>query len=386
MKIRQGGLIKPKLNMLFYGATGTGKSTQALEIAKFKREDGTPFRVFCFDIESGGADECLEELEAQGVDTRNVFMAYTQSLSEVEQYVDKIAKGETLYYLDDDGDETDEPILDAYGENFVPDAVIVDGTSVLKLTNTQSLLQLSQKRNKIKAKNNGGTAEEIYVATQNAGLEYKDHAQLNYAGQRLVLSLMALPVHVIMTAREKDEKISTRNDDGSFTSTPTGRKLPDSFAGIDYNIKSMIRMFRNDDGEVCYSVEKDRTKTFTPGDVVVNPSLLAFEKTLNNGAGRRSFAIKNDLDDAIQTDRKIFEQELLGDVFEEKPVVQNNNIEMSAEEIIASINETMRDMTQTERDKKKAALSSAGLACNPAAIKKLTDVAVLSQILDIVKA
>ena len=150
MKIRQGGLIRPKLNMLFYGAPGTGKSTQALEIAKFKREDGTPFRVFCFDIESGGVDEVLEDLENQGVDTRNIFVAYTQSLSEVELYVAKIAKGEDLYYLDDDGEETDELITDAYGEKFVPDAVIVDGTSVLKLTNTQSLLQLSQKRNKIK--------------------------------------------------------------------------------------------------------------------------------------------------------------------------------------------------------------------------------------------
>ena len=204
MKIRQGGLIKPKLNMLFYGATGTGKSTQALEIAKFKREDGTPFRVFCFDIESGGVDECLEELEMQGVDTRNIFVAYTQSLSEVELYVSKIAKGETLYYLDDDGEETDDPIKDAFGENLVPDAVIVDGTSVLKLTNTQSLLQLSQKRNKIKAKNNGGTAEEIYVATQNAQLEIRDYNQMSYAGQKLVLSLMALPIHVIMTAREKE--------------------------------------------------------------------------------------------------------------------------------------------------------------------------------------
>lgn len=385
MKIRQGGLIKPKLNMLFYGATGTGKSTQALEIAKFKREDGTPFRVFCFDIESGGADECLEELEMQGVDTRNVFMAYTQSLSEVEQYVDKIAKGEQLFYLDDDGDETSEPILDAYGEPFVPDAVIVDGTSVLKLTNTQSLLQLSQKRNKIKAKNNGGTAEEIYVATQNAGLEMRDFNQLNYAGQRLVLSLMALPVHVIMTAREKDEKISSRDENGQFVSTPTGRKLPESFSGIDYNIKTMIRMFRNDDGEVCYSVEKDRTKTFNPGDVVVNPSLLSFERTIDKGSGRKEFAIKNDLDDAIQTDRKIFEKELLGDVLEEKEAVGNSEVQ-NAEDIIDSINGTMRNMAQAERDKKKAALSSAGLPCNPSAIKQVTDIAVLSQILDIVKS
>ena len=384
MKIRQGGLIKPKLNMLFYGATGTGKSTQALEIAKFKREDGTPFRVFCFDIESGGVDECLEELEMQGVDTRNIFVAYTQSLSEVELYVSKIAKGETLYYLDDDGEETDDPIKDAFGENFVPDAVIVDGTSVLKLTNTQSLLQLSQKRNKIKAKNNGGTAEEIYVATQNAQLEIRDYNQMAYAGQKLVLSLMALPIHVIMTAREKEEMVSSKNADGQFVSTPTGKTLPDSFKGVDYNIKTMIRMFRNEDDEVCYSVEKDRTKTFNVGDVVVNPSLTAFEKTINKGAGRQEFAIKNDLDDAIQKDKQIFEKEMLGDIANDS-IIQGNS-DGNADDIIASINEVMRAMTQIERDKKKAALASASLPASPAAIKKLTDIDTLNQILTIIKS
>lgn len=384
MKIRQGGLIKPKLNMLFYGATGTGKSTQALEIAKFKREDGTPFRVFCFDIESGGVDECLEELEMQGVDTRNIFVAYTQSLSEVELYVSKIAKGETLYYLDDDGEETDDPIKDAFGENFVPDAVIVDGTSVLKLTNTQSLLQLSQKRNKIKAKNNGGTAEEIYVATQNAQLEIRDYNQMAYAGQKLVLSLMALPIHVIMTAREKEEMVSSKNADGQFVSTPTGKTLPDSFKGVDYNIKTMIRMFRNEDDEVCYSVEKDRTKTFNVGDVVVNPSLTAFEKTINKGAGRQEFAIKNDLDDAIQKDKQIFEKEMLGDIANDS-IIQGNS-DGNADDIIASINEAMRAMTQIERDKKKAALASASLPASPATIKKITDIDTLNQILTIIRS
>lgn len=384
MKIRQGGLIRPKLNMLFYGAPGTGKSTQALEIAKFKREDGTPFRVFCFDIESGGADEVLEELADQGVDIRNVFVAYTQSLSEVELYVSKIAKGEDLYYLDDEGEETEELITDAYGEKFVPDAVIVDGTSVLKLTNTQSLLQLSQKRNKIKAKNNGGTAEEIYVATQNAGLELKDYNQLNYAGQRLVLSLMALPIHVILTAREKDEKVSSKDANGQFTSTPTGRKLPDSFAGIDYNIKTQIRMFRNEDEEVCYSIEKDRTHTFEKGSVVINPSLTVFEATLNKGAGRKAFAIKNDLDDAIHKDKQIFEKEVLGDVLEDDVTTTDDSAD--AESLITSINEIMRGLSQANRDKKKAALASANLPATPGAIKKVSDTAVLNKILEIVKA
>lgn len=384
MKIRQGGLIKPKLNMLFYGAPGTGKSTQAFEIAKFKREDGTPFRVWAFDIESGGADEVLEELEIQGIDTRNVFVAYTQSLSEVELYVNKIAKGEELCYLDEDGEETNEPILDAYGEPFVPDAVIVDGTSVLKLTNTQSLLQLSQKRNRIKAKNNGGTAEEIYVATQNAGLEFKDYAAMNYAGQRLVLSLMALPVHVIMTAREKEETVSSKNADGQFVSTPTGKILPDSFKNVDYNVKSLIRMFRNDEDQVCYSVEKDRTKTFEVGQVVVNPSLLAFEETLNKGAGRKEYSIRNDLDDAIQKDRKIFEKEVLGDLASDNAPSTTTG-EKSAEELYNEVCNIMRGLSKVEQDKKKSALASANLPSTPAAMKK-SDAATLQEILTVLKA
>jgi hypothetical protein len=302
----------------------------------------------------------------------------------VEFYVSKIAKGEDLYYLDDDGEETDDLITDAYGEKFVPDAVVVDGTSVLKLTNTQSLLQLSQKRNKIKAKNNGGTAEEIYVATQNAGLELKDYNQLNYAGQRLVLSLMALPVHVVLTAREKDEKVSSKDANGQFTSTPTGRKLPDSFAGIDYNIKTQIRMFRNEDEEVCYSIEKDRTHTFEKGSVVVNPSLTAFEDTLNKGAGRKSFAIRNDLDDAIQKDRQIFEKEVLGDVIEDNTPTTTDSVD--AESVISAINDIMRNLSQAERDKKKAALTSASLPATPANIKKIADISTLNKILEIVKA
>ena len=36
---RSGSVIKPKLNVLVYGEPGTGKSTIALQLAYFKRED-----------------------------------------------------------------------------------------------------------------------------------------------------------------------------------------------------------------------------------------------------------------------------------------------------------------------------------------------------------
>ena len=187
------------------------------------------------------------------------------------------------------------------------------------------------------------------------------------------------------SAREKDERVSSRDSNGQFNSTPTGKKLPDSFKGIDYNIKTMIRMFRNDDDEVCYSVEKDRTKTFSVGDVIVNPSLTAFEATLNKGAGRKSFAIKNDLDDAIQKDRQIFEKEVLGDIASDN-VSSTSDDSADAETLIASINEVMKGLSQADRDKKKAALAGVNLPATPAAIKKVTDTSILSKILEIVKA
>jgi hypothetical protein len=144
-------------------------------------------------------------------------------------------------------------------------------------------------------------------------------------------------------------------------------------------------MFRNDDDDVCYSVEKDRTKTFNIGDVVVDPSLTVFEATLNKGVGRKSFAIKNDLDDAIHKDRQIFEKEVLGDVLDDNDVSETNE-EVDTESIVATINDVMKGLSQAERDKKKAALASAGLPASPGAIKKVSDAPTLNKILEIVKA
>ena len=58
----------------------------------------------------------------------------------------------------------------------------------------------------------------------------------------------------------------------------------------------------------------------------------------------------------------------------------------SAKDIVAEINATMRGMTQDERNVKKNELTNAGLAANPTAIGKLTDVNTLNQILAIIKS
>ena len=154
----------------------------------------------------------------------------------------------------------DDVVLDADGKPFRADLIIIDSISVLKMTTQASLLELSRKRNKIKAEKNGATSDEKFVAVTNANLELKDYSQLNYAGQDLVLSLMACGVHVIMTAREKAETIQVKGEDGKTASVNTGKFVYDSFKGMDYNTKTMISMFRDDSGQVCANIIKDRTK------------------------------------------------------------------------------------------------------------------------------
>ena len=377
-RARNGGSVKPKLNILAYGPTGAGKSTILLQMAYFKREDGTPWRILFLDHESGGADEAIEELEKNGIDTRNIYIVYTQSIKETKDYINKVRDHEPFYELDEYGEETDEIVKDAYGEQFVADAIITDGTSVLKLTNTQSLLDLSRKRNKIKAEKSGATAEEKFVATANANLELKDYSQLNYAGQDLVLTLMACGVHVGITAREKDEQVTVQTDDGKTTSVYTGRKTFDSYKGMDYNVKTILRMFRDEDDQVCCVVEKDRTKRYAAGTVLEDPSLLDWEEVVTSGRGKKEFVIKNDLDKAIEADQKIFEKQMLGDdSASEAAAPKNDNIAELQAEIKAKVN----GLSPVEKKAMKEKLTKAEL---PTAFNKVTDEDILKKILEIV--
>ena len=378
-RARSGSVIKPKLNMLLYGEPGVGKSTMALQIAYFKREDGTPFRVLVLDAESGGCEECLAELEENGVDLRNIYLVYSQSQKEIKEYIAKVRDHDVFYELDDEGNETDETVKDAYGEDFHPDALILDGTSVLKLVSSQSLLDLSRKRNKLKAEKANATAEEKFVAVSNANLELKDYSQLNYSGQDLVLSLMACGIHVITTAREKEETISVKGDDGKITSVGTGKRIYDSFKGMDYNTKTLVRLYRDDLGQVCAEIIKDRTRTYSAGEIVEDPSLLAWEDVIQKGKDKKEFTLKNDLDNAINADQKIFEKQMLGSdtVTETKPDTASEDLTALKSEIKAAI----QQLSPVEKKEMQNKLKEAGL---PTAYTKLTDPETLAKILSIV--
>lgn len=380
-KARKASVTQSKLGMILYGEQFTGKSTMAMQLAYFKRPDGKPFRVLYLDPETGSIDDYLGELEANGVDLENIYIVYTQSLGEVREYIAKVKNGEDLYVLDEEtGDETDDVLLDADGEPFRADAIVVDGTSILNLTTKQGLIEFSKKRNKVKADKDGLVGDARLVKIEGAGMELKDYQTINFKGQDLILDLMASGVHYIVTARETDEKETIKQVDGSTMSVTTGRKIPDGFKGMTYNVKTEVRMFRNEDGVVCAHVKKDRTHTHEDNIIIEDPTLVDWQAVIDKTADKKAFVVKNDLTKAVDVEQNIYSKEILGKVGEpvnEESAEENNagvDIEAMKKEIIAKRNA----LPPMEKKAMKEKLEAEGL---PTAYKNVTDAAVLQKVL-----
>lgn len=384
MKTRAASKIQTKLVILAYGATFTGKTTLGLQFADFKRSDGKPFRVLVIDAEGGGVDDAVDDLEDRGIDTRNIHIFYTQSLQEVITILDKIKNRDTFYEYDEDGNETDVAILDADGEEFFPDAIMIDGTTIFKLTSEQGLLELSKKRNTIKADKDGLVGAERFVKIQGADLEFKDYKKLNYSGQNLVLDLMAIGINVILTAREKDETIQKMDKNGQQVSVSTGKKVHDSFKGLDYNVKTILHMFQDSEtGQICAEVIKDRTKVHKAGDIIEDPTLLDWQVVIDKNADRKEFILKNDLDKAVETEQKMYEKEamelhqsIVGKDSSSTETTSSDELESLKAEIVAKRNA----LSPVNKKAMKEKLENAGL---PTSYKTVTDVEVLKKVLEL---
>lgn len=381
-KARKASVTQSKLGMILYGEQFTGKSTMAMQLAYFKRPDGKPFRVLYLDPETGSIDDYLGDLEENGVNLENIYIVYTQSLGEVREYIAKVKNGEDLYVLDEEtGDETDEVLLDADGEPFRADAIVVDGTSILNLTTKQGLIEFSKKRNKVKADKDGLVGDARLVKIEGAGMELKDYQTINFKGQDLILDLMASGVHYIVTARETDEKETIKQADGSTMSVTTGRKIPDGFKGMTYNVKTEVRMFRNEDGVVCAHVKKDRTHTHEDNIIIEDPTLVDWQAVIDKTADKKAFVVKNDLTKAVDVEQNIYSKEILGKVGEpvnEESAEENSSgvdIETMKKEIIAKRNA----LPPMEKKAMKEKLEAEGL---PTAYKNVTDATVLQKVLN----
>ena len=381
-KARKASVTQSKLGMILYGEQFTGKSTMAMQLAYFKRPDGKPFRVLYLDPETGSIDDYLGDLEANGVNLENIYIVYTQSLGEVRQYIAKVKNGEDFYELDDDGDETDNVVLDADGEPFRADAIVVDGTTILNLTTKQGLVEFSKKRNKVKADKDGLVGDARLVKIEGAGMELKDYQTINFKGQDLILDLMASGVHYIVTARETDEKETIKQSDGSTMSVVTGRKIPNGFKDMTYNVKTEIRMYRNEEGTVCAHVKKDRTHTHEDNSVIEDPTLLDWQSVIDKTADKKAFVVKNDLTKAVDVEQDIYSKEILGKVGEpdnsETTSISDNGNSADIEAIKKEIITKRNALPPTEKKAMKEKLEAAGL---PTAYKNVSDVEILNKVL-----
>ena len=381
MRIRTANKIQSKIGALLYGAQFTGKSTLASQLAYFKRpEDGKPFRVVYIDAENGSIDDIVDRMEDDGIDTRNILIIYTQSLSEVKQIIAKIKNNENFYEVDENGKETDEVYLDADGQPFRADAIVIDGTTVINMSLKQSFIEFSKKRNSVKAKNKGLVGDERLVAVENSSLELRDYNVINFKNQDLILDLMSTGINYVITAREANEKESVKDKDGKITSIDTGRKIPDGMKGVAYNVKTVIRTYLDDDGTVCAVVEKDRTGVHSANEVVENPTLLDWQSVIDRTAKNEKFVVKNSLVESVDKEQELYAREVLGAVG--KPVEKTEDEtepDKSVDEVAeikSDISAIQKSLNPVQKSAAKKALADAGL---PTAIKSVTDIEILKK-------
>ena len=377
--IRSAFSVRKKIRMLIYGEQFTGKSTFASQFAYFKRDDGTDFRVLYIDTEGGSMDNIIDDLRSNGVKEQNFQIASTQSLAEVLDYIKKITDNEDFF------DENDEVILDSYGEPFRVDALVIDSATILNIVASQGLAEFSKRRAKVKAEAAGLVGDAKAVKVEGAGMELKDYKTLNYKGQSLILDLNASGVNYIITCREKNETESVKDDKGQISSIPTGRKIPDGFKGQEYNVDTEIRLFRSpdDDSVVMAYFVKDRTKLHGSCETVENPSLLEYREILDKSAVNKEYIIKNGLNDAVKTEMELTMRDLgIEDSEPEKPAdapKANNDVDTMRAKARKLITDCSSPVKKAAAQK---AVKDAGL---PTALTKITDAAVMAQVLAIME-
>lgn len=387
---RTASKIQKKLNFLCFGEPFTGKSTFASQFAYMHNEDGSPMRVLYIDAESGSIDNYLDEIEANGVDLRNIYILYTQSLGEVLDYIEKVKNNEDFYELDEDGEETDVVVVDADGKNFRADAIVIDGASVLYTAAQQGLLEFSKKRARVRADGNGLVGEEKLVAIEGSSLEMKDWGALRYKGANLCLALLGTGIHSMITCREDDEKETVKGSNGQFTSVPTGKKIASGFKDLDYNTHTVVRFYRDDDDNVIADVIKDRSGVH-PKEKVVDPTLLDWQVVIDGNKGKTKFVLKNSLDTAVATEQEIYSAEVMSNATKsmsksemekaketsvEPGVVSDNSVEIKNQ-----IKDAIKKLSPVDKKSMKEKLTNAGL---PTEYTKITDCDVLQKILAIV--
>lgn len=381
---RGGNKIKTRLGFLLYGGYGCWKSSFCLESMKLKNEDGSPFKVLFIDPENGGVDTYLDRMEEEGCDLRNIYIVYTQSLTEVNEFIQKAKDGDDFYEFDEDGNETDDVYLDSEGKPFRPDMIVVDGATLLYTAKQQSIIEFSKKRATVRANKNELTGMAKEVAIEGAAMEQKDWGTLKIDGQNLILNLLASGKHFAVTAREKEDTAQVKDKDNNFKTINLGTFHADGFKDVAYNCKTVLRMFKDEDGIIKGLIDqKDRTLVHEQNEIIIEPSILDWQVAIDKNKGKKDFTVANNMNDAIEKELKAVEKD---NAKYDAELTESTKASSSAElkspdDYKNAIKEAISKLPQTEKSKRQADITAAGL---PKAYQKLDSIDELKKYLEIV--
>ncbi len=383
-RARQGINVKKSLKYFIYGQQGSRKSSRCLDFARMKTEEGKPFRVLYLDCETGSVDFFLEDLEAEGIDTRNIYIVYTSSYDELEQYSNKAIANEDLYILDDDGNETDDIVLDSEGNPFRADAIVIDGITVVADNVQQAALNLSEKRASVRAKVNGLIGDEKTVAVETAGLEFKDHTKIKTKGKALIRNLITgTDKCVAITGRDKVEKIMQKDSKNQMQLVATGERVPESWDFIRYEVYTVIHTYVDlETGETYATIEnKDRTGVHMPNERLEEGwTLLDWQKVITNNKGKKAMVSLDSFEKTIEKDEKMYEKTSDMDVKVEN-VNQNNDIVETPETYHKQIKDAINKLPAVKKRTLATSVKKEGL---PMKYEELTDIDQLKKYLEIV--
>lgn len=246
-------------------------------------------------------------------------------------------------------------------------------------------MEFSKKRNTVKAKKKELTGIEKTVTIEGAGLELKDYQTVNFKGQDLILDLMSCGAHFIVTARETDEKVSVKGDDGKITNVATGRKIPDGFKQMNYNVKTVVRMYINEDNNFCSYISKDRTGVHDK-ETVEDLSLVDWQVIIDRTKDKKEFSVKNDLTKAVDIEQDIYTKEVMGKVGEPVDSIETNenSAENQTTELLDKISAVMKSLNPVGKTRAKEALSAESLPVKSTEMKKITDIKTLERVLEVI--
>ncbi|PKR83522.1 hypothetical protein [Heyndrickxia camelliae] len=366
---KRGSAVKKGLKFFVFGEAGTWKSSFSLDFMKMKNEDGRPLRVLYIDCETGSVDNYLEDLEDQGIDLNNLLLVYTTTYAEVEEWATKAMNEEELMIENEDGDL--EVVLDADGNPFVADVIIVDGITVISDNVKFAAINVSEKRAKLKAKSQEKTATEQFVAEATAGLEFKDHDKIKMKGKNLLRSLITgTDKYVVVTSREKTKKVMS-NVDGKMQLVEVG-KIPDTWDGAEYEFYTVLRHFEDEDGTIKAQImRKDRTKVFQQNEIIDEPTPLYWQEVITKNKGKASNVLKDRYEDSISKDEEVIAKGITKN--QDTTPIEVNTEPQTVEDYRKEIQKAIDSLSPSKKKALRPKLSKAGLDLDFNAIEKIED-------------